>query len=385
MHLLFGLCLMLPPPASSQVLRDNNFSYLYNPDEPFSVGTICYRENEKLYFYFSFSIKGTRNISEFGFGAELRESLSAKEGTPLPDPEWLVHTEASRCGRILLPEGSVGRVAVLRITLAAARKPWLVYTPVPEKNAFALLRNNQPVVEKYISINQPVTFAGFNPGKPLIVSVYRTDFPPAAPPFSETQGRVPPRIIPDEIFSHNPSEPLSFSKAGLVLVQQDTASTEGLAFRVEDDYPRFTTLSSLAGPMIYICQKKEIDRLYVSAGSKPDFDKTILSILGNAERAKIFMRSYFQRVEQTNRMFTSYKAGWKTDRGMIYIIFGPPDEVYLADNREIWEYRQPTHKERFTFVRASTLFDPDNFVLLREGRYRNTWYEVVDLWRKARF
>ena len=70
---------------------------------------------------------------------------------------------------------------------------------------------------------------------------------------------------------------------------------------------------------------------------------------------------------------------------MIYIIFGLPEEVYLFDDREIWEYKNDNVKIRFQFVKSPSLFDPDNYVLIRDKKYTNTWYEMVDLWRKARF
>jgi GWxTD domain-containing protein len=385
LYLLLLLSLLFRPDVKSQALRDNNFSYLYHPDEPFALTTLCYHHSGKQYFYFSFQLKIPRNINEFQFGAELRESAGAKEGTPLPEPEWLRQTESTRSGRIVLPPEAAGKLVALRITMASARKPWWAVTSVPAQKTYALLKDSLPVTEKFILLNQPVTFAGFEPTKPLIISVYDTEFPAAAPPFSRGQLAVPPVIKPVEVFSHPATAPLRFSKKGLVLVQQDTTLAEGLAFRVEDDYPRYTTLNSLAGPFIYICEKKEIDRLRAAVDNKPEFDKVVLNILGDAGRAKIFMRNYFQRVEQANTLFTSYKEGWKTDRGMMYIIFGPPDEVYLLENREVWEYKKTTHKGRFTFVRAATLFDANNFVLLRDATYRDTWYNVVDLWRKGRF
>src|SRR5438093_12048987 len=37
---------------------------------------------------------------------------------------------------------------------------------------------------------------------------------------------------------------------------------------------------------------------------------------------------FYARVAQANRVFTdSTKPGWKTDRGKIFILLGPPDEV----------------------------------------------------------
>ena len=97
------------------------------------------------------------------------------------------------------------------------------------------------------------------------------------------------------------------------------------------------------------------------------------------------MRNYFKRVEWANYYFTSYKEGWKTDRGMIYILFGLPEELFKFNDREVWNYKSPSLKVSFTFVKSSTLFDPDNYVLIREKKFQETWYEKVDLWRNARF
>ncbi len=39
-----------------------------------------------------------------------------------------------------------------------------------------------------------------------------------------------------------------------------------------------------------------------------------------------FREVYFQRIQQANRLFRSSRPGWLTDRGMIYILLGPPDD-----------------------------------------------------------
>ena len=107
------------------------------------------------------------------------------------------------------------------------------------------------------------------------------------------------------------------------------------------DYQTFTKctqLKNLPGPLVYITTRQEYDRLESTIGNKKAFDRTILSIAADIDRARTLMRSYFRRVELANRYFTSYKEGWKTDRGMIYIVFGRPDEVFLFDDREVWNY-----------------------------------------------
>ena len=44
-----------------------------------------------------------------------------------------------------------------------------------------------------------------------------------------------------------------------------------------------------------------------------------------------FQEGYYRRVRFANEEFTQYKDGWKTDRGMIYILFGPPNQVFYSD------------------------------------------------------
>jgi hypothetical protein len=97
------------------------------------------------------------------------------------------------------------------------------------------------------------------------------------------------------------------------------------------------------------------------------------------------MRNYFRQVELANRYFTSYKEGWKTDRGMVYIVFGLPTEVAKIEDREVWTYRRDDLRTTFTFMKSSSVFDPDNYVLIRDKKYQQMWYETIDKWRNARF
>ena len=56
------------------------------------------------------------------------------------------------------------------------------------------------------------------------------------------------------------------------------------------------------------------------------------------------MVEYFDRIEYANKSFRSYAAGWLTDKGRVYIIYGPPDRVetdpFRTDSRatETWHY-----------------------------------------------
>ena len=56
------------------------------------------------------------------------------------------------------------------------------------------------------------------------------------------------------------------------------------------------------------------------------------------------MEEYYRRIAFSLEAFTVMQEGWKTDRGMIYILFGPPDEIqsgpFELDCKpyQVWEY-----------------------------------------------
>ena len=68
-----------------------------------------------------------------------------------------------------------------------------------------------------------------------------------------------------------------------------------------------------------------------------------------------FKLEYYKRMDDADELFISEgKPGWMTDRGRIYVIYGPPDEVerhpYELDSvpYEIWYYYRTAMK--FIFV-----------------------------------
>jgi len=58
------------------------------------------------------------------------------------------------------------------------------------------------------------------------------------------------------------------------------------------------------------------------------------------------MQEYYRRVEFANVKFSTYLEGWRSDRGMVYILLGPPNDIerhpFEVDSRpyEIWSYYQ---------------------------------------------
>src|SRR5699024_11656675 len=63
---------------------------------------------------------------------------------------------------------------------------------------------------------------------------------------------------------------------------------------------------------------------------KAAVDRFWLKNIGNQNKARQVIKKYYQRVVEANKQFSNFKEGWKTDLGMIYILFGPP--WYVEDH-----------------------------------------------------
>lgn len=385
---LFFLCVIISVSSYGQPLRDINYEYLYSPDSFVNMELRPVRDDQSFTILYNLHVRDTTGLlGQYSVQWEGRALLGDKEGTPLTlsDLEVSRHSTGFE-GRGRIELTGAPRYLVAKVVNATSRRAWYFYTRLEENypvNNF-LLRNGSALTQSFAHTNEPVKL-GLGSGE-WFVSYYNDNFPASAPSFSEGQARVSRVMAVDSLFRVKAGEEVTFRMRGLFLVQKDTNSLEGFAFRSEEDYPQFTKLASLPGPLVYITTRQEYDRLEAIQGNKKAFDRVILSITLDTDRARILMRNYFRRVELANRYFTSYKEGWKTDRGMIYIIFGKPDEVFRFDDREVWRYDNDRFRNiSFNFSRSSSLFDPENFVLIRDKKYEGTWYEVIDLWRNARF
>ena len=64
------------------------------------------------------------------------------------------------------------------------------------------------------------------------------------------------------------------------------------------------------------------------------------------------MDEYFSRINYSNVNFKTYTDGWKSDMGMIYVLFGPPDdlEVYIDPLSRMYQ-------QRWHYYRINKFFD----------------------------
>jgi len=114
-------------------------------------------------------------------------------------------------------------------------------------------------------------------------------------------------------------------------------------------------------------------------------DNFWINTAGSIDKARELIRIYYNRVFYANYFFVSYKEGWKTDRGMIYIIYGPPDVLYKNDEEERWIYRNSKGTENisFTFRKVENPFTQNDFVLNRSDELDSRWGEAISSWRNG--
>jgi GWxTD domain-containing protein len=137
-------------------------------------------------------------------------------------------------------------------------------------------------------------------------------------------------------------------------------------------------------PLLYITTMKEYHEMEAVANKKDAVDAFWLARTGNELRASRLIREYYQRVEKANYLFTSFQDGWKTDRGMIYMVYGPPSMVQRTDEAEIWTYGESRHllSLTFVFVKMQNPFTDNDYVLDRNLNYKTGWHQMINSWRR---
>jgi len=248
-----------------------------------------------------------------------------------------------------------------------------LYRNFLEKNETVLLRANRNI-----------------PGKQLTVRYYNRSFPLPPPPFVSYNAKSF-SYVADSIFTLSLSDSnttlLHFPKTGFYHIQPDTTLKEGITlYRYAEGFPAIDVSDKLVGPLKYLTTKQEFDEIVGSKNVKAAVDDFWLRNCGNPERAREVVKTYYNRVQNANEFFSSYQEGWKTDRGIIFIIYGPPNVINKMGISENWIYgEENSYKSmNFTFVRVNNPFTDNDFSLIRNDAYKDDWYKMGDMWRQGR-
>jgi len=244
------------------------------------------------------------------------------------------------------------------------------------KNTFLALQ------EVNVTLNTPII-------KTATVDCFFTEFPIALPPFSN-------KFIDELKYKPDSSFVISISNSNFDIIMPENGfyhlkfgddNNEGLTLYTFDEaFPGINNSKEMVLATRYIMTKQEYETCITTNDYKASIDKFWLSIGGSNERAKELLKRYYNRVKESNKLYTSYNKGWKTDRGMIFIIFGKPTQIYKNSRGETWVYGLENNPStfRFTFYKTQNPFSNNDYVLERSQYYKEQWYLAVDYWRQGR-
>ena len=391
-------------------IAGRNISYLYNPAPLVKVDVdyIVLNKNDSRSTIFWRADKRTLQNAEddqgnttysFVFRYRLFPSYSAPE--PLDSGKVIFKELEDSLETYLLDSLEIsttyGRNYLLEITLKDlnSRRENKSFVTITKSNPFTrqsfllLDRENHLVFEPFVVEPDTYLLRTAEPRQALFAKFYNREFPIASPPFSMVAPK-PFDFTPDKMIGMVKSQNkfiLPITTTGLYQIATDEEKkTGGAVYYFGTFYPQAKMVMDLAMPLRFITTNEEYTQMMEEEGLKKSVDKYWLSVGGNPNRARELIRSYYQRVEIANTLFASYIEGWKTDRGMCYLVFGPPNVVNRSTATETWLYGEEGkyNSLSLTFTKVVNPFTPNDYRLNRSATLKTPWYRAVEFWRQGR-
>lgn len=222
----------------------------------------------------------------------------------------------------------------------------------------------------------------------VTVDCFFKEFGLALPPFS-TKAADELKYKPDSVFVMSLSTNqfrLRMPEKGFYHIKADPKSNEGITlFTYDNTFPGVSNSDEMIDCTRYLMSREEFDNCKSTTEKKACIDNFWLTVGGSNERARELLKRYYGRVKEANKNYSSYTQGWKSDRGMIFVVFGPPTNTYHSKKDEVWVYGNEANPNslRFIFNKTENPFSDNDFVLERSQFYKDSWYTAVEYWRQG--
>ncbi|MEX0982854.1 MAG: GWxTD domain-containing protein [Bacteroidales bacterium] len=167
----------------------------------------------------------------------------------------------------------------------------------------------------------------------------------------------------------------------------DTLSNEGVTVHnFGQGFPKVETETALMEPLFYISTMTEYNRMRNQENRKRAVDDFWLQRASSMERSKELIRVYYNRVLYSNLYFTESREGWKSDRGMIFILLGPPDRMRDTGTEQRWYYisRRQGRVVEFVFERKPGAHSNHDLVWMKSNEALQQWSAAVSSWRSGK-
>lgn len=223
----------------------------------------------------------------------------------------------------------------------------------------------------------------------VYVNYYDRSFSLPAPPFAYFEPG-PVEFEPDNFFSlpvENGVVRFTSDDEGFYHFRIDSNSTRGFTlFLSSEEFPEVKKVKNMLDPFRYLVSGKEYKSILDASDRKAAIENFWIEWAGSKNRARSAIQSYYSRVELANRFFSSHLEGWKSDRGLIFIVYGPPNKIYKTEATETWIYGEENNPMSITFKfqKFPSPFTDNDYRLRRQDYYKPGWYQRIEAWRNAR-
>jgi GWxTD domain-containing protein len=410
---MLGLVALSSLAASPQLLPTPDFAGLYRP-APDRLLPATRREGDSLRIFINQPApaagSGPLHLRLTGWAAfeakqPLWQQVRAARPYPGSDPAAPVQVLTAAVAAASLTPGAVLQVSLDKPSLTnqppssdqdPSTTAWLRLTPEVLARPFVLLDSAGLVLARaYLNAGEGVAVATFGLAQPVRWRRYPTGTP-ALPPFTDPRTQpAAPRTLGVLDSSATPvaaGNLLRLPTQGLYALKVGGAGGEPVRtvplLVVPASFPGQSTPTEIIEPLLYLTTAAERQALLKAPDPKRAIDRFWLDAAGGDQvRGREMIRRYYQRVTTANEVFTGHKAGWLTDRGLLYVVLGPPQSVRrLPDGTERWHYDQAGRQGEavaFTFRPRPSTLAPDNYELVRRPEYEMLWYAAVEQWRRT--
>lgn len=221
----------------------------------------------------------------------------------------------------------------------------------------------------------------------LLLKRYATDEVLPPPAFSSGKNKYPAKEVLDSVkLDFKGLITIDFTDDGLYTLSSTKDQNKKFSLlKFSNGFPKVSSTEMFYRPIRYISSSEEYNSIISSDNIKKAAEDFWVKAAGSSEQARLTIKGFYTRVEDANKYFSTYREGWATDRGLILIIFGPPDRVFKRLKSETWQYgMDPTGMGlSFNFSRINHPLSGNVYELQRSPAYKSHWYRALDSWRNG--
>ncbi len=382
-----------------KIYIDENISYWYNDANEVHMQHNVFFEGDSAYIYLEITFNEGKLFDQYHYVYELHKSyhtLDIISSDTINIKEHLIAIKSNKVFAYLkLPNNDKTDIAIIKMINKNTGMDFVYDIPfISDYNfstdglVFYEGDGKTPVLGSFINKQKVLQIKSSNDYQgPVFVYYYSQYFDEAVPPMIIKDQRAAKDLKIDSVFSIQTNSSFELNNEGLYFFQKDSSSANGIGIRVQDPYfPLVKTFDKVLEPLIYISTREETDAIKAASDPKKAFEQYWIKLTKIPSLATSTVANFYNRVETANYLFTNFEEGWKSDMGMIYIIYGPPSDVYKSEEIIDWVYnrdlKMPT--VRFSFYKVKNVFTEDHYSLLRKKSFDKNWFKSVELWRNGK-